>query len=61
MKSGACGTNGGNVRAVILWGNLRDRGYLEYTGNHSSVTSKLMLKKWAGLVWHRAGTGGGLL
>jgi len=40
MMSGACGTCGGNVRAGILWENLRDRDYLEDIDKHGRVILK---------------------
>jgi hypothetical protein len=52
--------------ARFLRGNFRERDYLEDTGVDVRITLKWILQvcdgnSWAGLIWLRIGTDGGLL
>ena len=50
----------------FCWGDLKKRDHLEDVGIGRSIILKWIVKKrdggaWAGLIWIRTGTGGGLL
>jgi hypothetical protein len=49
----------------ILWGNLRERDYLEDAGVDGRIILRWNFRKWdgvwTGLIWFRIGTGGWLL
>jgi len=56
--------------AVIWWGNLKERNYLDdvsiYIYIYWRIILKYILRKYDGrtchgLIWHRTGTSGGLL
>jgi len=58
-----CGVRG-ERHTGSWWGNLRERGHLEYQGVDGRIILKLTLSglgTWTGLIWLRIGTGGGLL
>ena len=57
---------GGKVHTGFCWGNLRKRDHLEEGGVVRRIILKEIFRKlgmgpWTGLIWLRAGTGGGLL
>jgi len=64
---GACSRyRRGEVRRGFSWGDLRERGHLEYLGIDGRVKLKWTFKKWyveawTGLSWLGIGTGRGLL
>jgi hypothetical protein len=54
------------VRTGFWWGDPRKGDHLEYAGVDGRVILKWIFKKWdaetwTGLLWHRIGTGDGLL
>jgi hypothetical protein len=56
----------GVVRAVFLWGNLRERSCLKGLDVDEIIILKWILNKllgtaWAGLIWLRIRTSGGLM
>jgi len=56
----------GEVRTGFCWGDLRERDHLEDLDVGRSIILKWIVKEWdgeawAGLIWLRIGTGGGLL
>jgi len=62
----ACRTYGGREERYTgsWWGNLKERGHLEYQGVDGRIILKLTLSglgTWTGLIWPRIGTGGRLL
>jgi hypothetical protein len=56
----------GEVHTWYWWGDLMERDHLEDLDVDGRIILKLIFKKWdggawAGLIWLRLGTGGGLL
>ena len=54
------------MRTGFCWGDLRERDHLEDLDVGRSIILKWIVKEWdgeawAGLIWLRIGTGGGLL
>jgi hypothetical protein len=59
---GACGMNGGEEHAGLLWRNLRERHHWEHIGISGRIIQKLILNKsvgraWNGLIWLGLETG----
>ena len=51
---GACSTYGGKFYTGFWWGNLRERGYLEYPGADGKIILGLIFRKWDLAAWARS-------